>query len=164
ADPATEVHERLAQFDATLPEKVIAAIEHRYRPAFIGQLVSSQLDVDRLDYLLRDSLMTGAKYGNYDLEWILHALEIDEEHDRVYVAANGLYAVEEYLQARFYMFRQVYFHRTLRSAEAVLMSILRRAVELIRAGKLQFVVAGSVMERVLRGEKLSVGDYLSFDD
>lgn len=164
ADPATEVHKQLAQFDASLPEKVIAAIEHRYRPAFVGQLVSSQLDVDRLDYLLRDSLMTGAKYGNYDLEWILHALEIDEEHDRVYVAANGLYAVEEYLQARFYMFRQVYFHRTLRSAEAVLMSILRRAVELIRAGKLRFVVAGSVMERVLRGGELSVADYLSFDD
>ncbi len=164
ADPATAVHQCLAAVGAALPEKVIAAIEHRYRPAFVGQLVSSQLDVDRLDYLLRDSLMTGAKYGNYDLEWILHALEIDEAHDRIYVAANGLYAVEEYLQARFYMFRQVYFHRTLRSAEGVLVSILRRAVELMRAGELQFVVAGSVMERVLRGEELAVGDYLDFDD
>ncbi len=164
AEPATAVHQYLAAVDTALPEKVIAAIEHRYQPAFVGQLVSSQLDVDRLDYLLRDSLMTGAKYGNYDLEWILHALEIDEAHDRIYVAANGLYAVEEYLQARFYMFRQVYFHRTLRSAEGVLVSILRRAVELMRAGKLQFVVTGSVMERVLRGEELAVGDYLDFDD
>ncbi len=164
AEPATAVHQCLTAVDAALPEKVVAAIEHRYRPAFVGQLVSSQLDVDRLDYLLRDSLMTGAKYGNYDLEWILHALEIDEANDRIYVAANGLYAVEEYLQARFYMFRQVYFHRTLRSAEGVLVSILRRAVELMQAGKLQFVVAGSVMERVLRGEALAVGDYLDFDD
>ena len=164
AEPATAVHQCLATVNAELPEQVIAAIEHRYRPAFVGQLVSSQLDVDRLDYLLRDSLMTGAKYGNYDLEWILHALEIDEAGDRVYVAANGLYAVEAYLQARFYMFRQVYFHRTLRSAEAVLMSTLRRAVELMRAGRLQFVVAGSVMERVLRGEALTVATYLRFDD
>lgn len=163
ADPATKVHQLLAAFDPALPAQVAAAIEHHYKPAFVGQLVSSQLDADRLDYLLRDSLMTGAKYGNYDLEWILHALEIDEAHDRIYVAANGLYAVEEYLQARYYMFRQVYFHRTLRSAEAVLTSILRRAVELLAAGQLQFVV-GAVMERVLRGAELSVADYLSFDD
>ncbi|MBI1763899.1 MAG: HD domain-containing protein [Acidobacteria bacterium] len=164
AEPNTVVHQCLTEVDAALPEKVIAAIEHRFQPAFIGHLVSSQLDVDRLDYLLRDSLMTGVKYGNYDLEWILHALEIDEVNDRIYVAANGLYAVEEYLQARFYMFRQVYFHRTLRSAEGILVSILRRAVELMCAGELQFVVAGSVIERVLRGEELAVSDYLNFDD
>ena len=164
ADPATTVHQQLAAFDAALPEKVIAAIEHRYRPAFVGDLVSSQLDVDRFDYLLRDSLMTGAKYGNYDLEWILHALEIDWENERIYVAANGLYAVEEYLQARFYMFRQVYFHRSLRSAETVLMSILRRAVALMRTGELEFVVTGSVMERVLKGEELTTAEYLCFDD
>jgi HD superfamily phosphohydrolase len=164
ADPATAVHRQLAAFDPSLPDKIIAAIEHRYRPAFVGDLVSSQLDVDRFDYLLRDSLMTGAKYGNYDLEWILHALEIDEQNERVYVAANGLYAVEEYLRARFYMFRQVYFHRSLRSAEAVLISILRRAVALMQAGALEFIVAGSVMERVLKGEELTTEEYLRFDD
>ena len=86
--------------------------------------------------LLRDSLMTGAKYGIYDLEWVLHALKIDEHSDRVYVESKGLYAVEEYLQARYYMFRQVYFHRTLRSAEAVLVSTLRRARHLIERNEL----------------------------
>ncbi|HKX30230.1 MAG TPA: HD domain-containing protein, partial [Blastocatellia bacterium] len=60
ADPSTQIHQALADFDPGLPEKVIAAIDHRYRPDFVGQLVSSQLDVDRFDYLLRDSLMTGA--------------------------------------------------------------------------------------------------------
>jgi HD superfamily phosphohydrolase len=164
ADPATEIHRQLAEFDASLPGKVVATIEHRFRPAFIGDLVSSQLDVDRFDYLLRDSLMTGAKYGNYDLEWIIHALEIDQQNERIFVSANGLFAVEEYLQARFYMFRQVYFHRSLRSAEAVLNSILRRAVELMKSGKLNFVVADSVMERVLNGEKLTTAEYLRFDD
>jgi HD superfamily phosphohydrolase len=76
-----------------------------------------------MDYLLRDSLMTGAKYGIYDLEWIIKSLEIDEENDRLYVSARGIYAVEDYLQARYYMFRQVYFHRTLRSAENILRSL-----------------------------------------
>jgi uncharacterized protein len=164
ADPSTNVYRHLVESDSSLPEKVVAAIDHRYQPAFVGQLVSSQLDVDRFDYLLRDSLMTGAKYGIYDLEWIIHALEIDERTGLIYVAANGLFAVEEYLQSRYYMFRQVYFHRLLRSAEAILMSILRRALELMKSGALNFVVSGSVMERVLAGEELSLAEYLLFDD
>lgn len=164
SDPTTAVHRALADFDPSLPLRVASAIDHDYMPSFIGQLVSSQLDADRLDYLLRDSLMTGAKYGNYDLEWIIHALEIDSDGDRIFVASNGYYAAEEYLQARYYMFRQVYFHRSLRSAEAVLRSILRRAVELMREGRLGFVVGNSVMERVLAGEDLNVAEYLLFDD
>jgi HD superfamily phosphohydrolase len=164
AEPATQVHKLLTAFDSSLPSKVIAAIENKYHPAFVCQLVSSQLDVDRFDYLLRDSLMTGAQYGNYDLEWIIQALEVDLENDRVYLAANGLYAAEEYLRARYYMFRQVYFHRTLRSAEAVLQCIMRRAVELATADKIGFLLDGSVMQCVLTGQQLSVEDYLRFDD
>jgi HD superfamily phosphohydrolase len=164
ADPTTSVHRQLAAFDAALPEKVIATIEHRSQPSFIGQLVSSQLDVDRFDYLLRDTLMTGVKYGQYDLEWILHALGIDASTGQLYVEASASYAVEEYLQARYYMFRQVYFHRTLRAAEAVLMSIFRRAVELAREGQLGFVLRGSVMEAVLSGRRLTTAEYLRFDD
>ena len=164
ADEETEVHRKLSVFDGMLPARIIDTIQHRYRPAYIGELVSSQLDVDRFDYLLRDSLMTGAKYGIYDLEWILHALEIDEPNDRIYVAAKGLYAVEEYLQARYYMFRQVYFHRSLRTAEALLKSLLRRAIVVIREERLRFVVNDSVMARVLQGEELSTGEYLRFDD
>ena len=164
ADPATSVHRCLAAFDEGLPERVIASIEHRYQPSYIGQLVSSQLDVDRFDYLLRDSLMTGVKYGQYDFEWILHALGIDHASGQLYVEDSALYAIEEYLQARYYMFRQVYFHRTLRAAEAVLMSIVRRAVELVREGRLGFVVPGSVMESVLAGRRLTLKEYLRFDD
>jgi uncharacterized protein len=164
SDPGTCVHALLASFHPDLPQQVVAAIEHRYSPSFVGQLVSSQLDVDRLDYLLRDSLMTGAKYGNYDLEWIIQALEVDEENDRIYVSSNGLYAIEEYLQARYYMFRQVYFHRTLRSAEVILKCILRRAVRLAQAGSIGFLLPGSVMEMVLTEKQLTVSDYLAFDD
>ncbi|MDQ3063326.1 MAG: HD domain-containing protein, partial [Acidobacteriota bacterium] len=122
----TEVGQVLREFSNDLPENVAAIIRGDFRPMALAQLVSSQLDVDRMDYLLRDSLMTGAKYGIYDVEWIIKSMEIDEENDRLYVAARGIYAVEDYLQARYYMFRQVYFHRTLRAAEAVLKSLLRR--------------------------------------
>jgi len=88
---------------------VASIIAGTFKPAALAQLVSSQLDVDRMDYLLRDSLMTGAKYGLYDLEWIINALQIDEQGDRIYVAARGIYAVEEYLQARYTCFDRFTF-------------------------------------------------------
>lgn len=163
-DESTEVNRILQGFDRQLPEKLASLYKHDYSPAFVSQLVSSQLDCDRMDYLLRDSLMTGAKYGIYDLEWVLHALKIDEQSDRVYVEAKGLYAVEEYLQARYYMFRQVYFHRTLRSAEAVLVSALMRARELIEQDELGFRMRGSVFEKMLMREAVTTNEYLQLDD
>src|SRR5205807_8188278 len=160
----TEIGKLLRSYSAELPQNVGAIIEGQFRPAALAQLVSSQLDVDRMDYLLRDSLMTGAKYGIYDLEWIINALQIDEEHDRIYVAARGLYAVEEYLQARYYMFRQVYFHRTLRSAEAVLRSALLRALALVERGASVWCATGTSFEKVLRRQPLSITEHLEMDD
>lgn len=161
---ATEIGQLLASYAPELPGKVAAIIEGKFQPAALGQLVSSQLDVDRMDYLLRDSLMTGAKYGIYDLEWIINALAIDEENDRIYVEARGLYAVEEYLQARYYMFRQVYFHRTLRSAEAVLRAILRRALTLLESGQVVWYAPDTAFEKVLRRSSLTITEYLEVDD
>ncbi|HWC76154.1 MAG TPA: HD domain-containing protein [Blastocatellia bacterium] len=163
-DPATGVNATLRRFDSTLPEKITSVYDHQFAPAFVSQLVSSQLDCDRMDYLLRDSLMTGAKYGIYDLEWVLHALRIDAAADRVYVDAKGLYAVEEYLQARYYMFRQVYFHRTLRSAEVVLVSTLKRARELIGQDRLGFRMRGSALEKMLMSQAVTAAEYLQLDD
>jgi HD superfamily phosphohydrolase len=160
----TELNATLRSFSPEMPARVAAIIDGTFKPAALAQLVSSQLDVDRMDYLLRDSLMTGAKYGLYDLEWIINALQIDEAADRIYVTARGVHAVEEYLQARYYMFRQVYFHRTLRSAEAVLRSALRRALELMRKGEQVWCASGSAFEKILRREPLSILEHLSMDD
>ncbi|HWN97856.1 MAG TPA: HD domain-containing protein [Blastocatellia bacterium] len=163
-DENTEVNRVLRAFDGQLPQKLASLYKHNYSPAFVSQLVSSQLDCDRMDYLLRDSLMTGAKYGMFDSEWVLHALKIDPESDRVYVEAKGLYAVEEYLQARYYMFRQVYFHRTLRSAEAGLIATLNRARALLQCGKLHFRMPGAAFEKLLLGESVTTSEYLELDD
>ena len=160
----TELGRTLSSYSTELPARVAAIIEGTFKPAALAQLVSSQLDVDRMDYLLRDSLMTGAKYGLYDLEWIINALQIDEEGDRIYVAARGIYAVEEYLQARYYMFRQVYFHRTLRSAEAVLRSALRRALKLVEEGKHVWCAARTSFEKILHRQALSITEHLEMDD
>jgi len=160
----TEIGQLLRSHSTELPNKVASIIEGKFQPSALAQLVSSQLDVDRMDYLLRDSLMTGAKYGIYDLEWIINALAIDEEADRIYVEARGLYAVEEYLQARYYMFRQVYFHRTLRSAEAVLRSIIRRALKLFEEGFDVWHATETAFGKILRRESLSITEHLQVDD
>jgi len=91
-------------------------------------------------------------------------LQIDEERDRIYVAARGVFAVEEYLQARYYMFRQVYFHRTLRSAEAVLRSALLRALALVERGASVWRATGTSFEKVLRRQSLSITEHLEMDD
>ena len=160
----TEIGQLLRSYSNDLPDKVASIIEGSFKPSALAQLVSSQLDVDRMDYLLRDSLMTGAKYGIYDLEWIINALAIDENFDRIYVEARGLYAVEEYLQARYYMFRQVYFHRTLRSAEAVLHSIIRRALNLHESGIDVWHAPGTAFDKILRREPLTITEHLQVDD
>src|ERR1044072_8067313 len=160
----TGIGQLLRGYSPELPAKVAAIIEGKFQPAALAQLVSSQLDVDRMDYLLRDSLMTGAKYGIYDLEWIINALAIDEAADRVYVQARGIYAVEEYLQARYYMFRQVYFHRTLRSAEAILRSIIRRALYVLDNDEEVWHATGTAFEKILRREPLTVSDHMQVDD
>ena len=160
----TEVGRLLAKYSPTLAKDVADIIDGTFRPMALAQLVSSQLDVDRMDYLLRDSLMTGVKYGVYDLEWIIKSLEINEETDQLYVSARGVYAVEDYLQARYYMFRQVYFHRTLRAAESVLQSLLRRALYLFKEGSPIWYLPGTAFETILKGEKLSLKEHLEIDD
>lgn len=160
----TEVGRVLAAHSPTIASDVASIIRGDYRPVALAQLVSSQLDVDRMDYLLRDSLMTGAKYGIFDLEWIVKSLEMDADSDRLYVSAQGIYAVEDYLQARYYMFRQVYFHRTLRSAEAILKSLVRRALELRKLGGDVWCASGTPFERLLNGEELTLKDHLAIDD
>lgn len=160
----TEVGQMLKNFSGELPRNIADIIRGTFRPRALAQLVSSQLDVDRMDYLLRDSLMTGAKYGIYDLEWIIKSLEIDEENDRLYVSARGVYAVEDYLQARYYMFRQVYFHRTLRSAENVLRSLFRRALHVFQNGKHVWFARKTPFEKILKNEKLNLKEHLELDD
>lgn len=160
----TSVGRLLSEYTGAIAGNVAAIIRGDFPNVALAQIVSSQLDADRMDYLLRDSLMTGAKYGIYDLEWVIRSIEIDESAGHLYVSAPGIYAVEDYLQARYYMFRQVYFHRTLRSAEAVLRMLLRRALDLYGKGTAIWYRADSAFEKILRGERLSLSEHLSLDD
>src|SRR5947208_3158516 len=89
-DPDSEVHRVLIQHDKLLPERIIDFLNCKPRRTFFCDIISSQLDADRLDYLLRDSLMTSSRYGDYDLTWLLHAMTVDQPSDRLAVTWKGV--------------------------------------------------------------------------
>src|SRR3954466_4504150 len=141
----------------------------RYRPHFARKLVSSQLDVDRLDYLLRDGHYSGAGYATYDLDWIIHAIQIanvrtgaDDPSDLVVDYRRGMYAVEQYLFARSYMYAQVYHHKTVRAAEWMFIKTLERFAELARTGAEPEGL--SIAAAMARGGDVSVDDYIRLHD
>src|SRR5690606_11530687 len=103
---------------------VIARVHHSETAV---KLLSSQLDVDRFDYLLRDSLMTGAGYGRFDLEWLLHTITIGAVDGIPEVGLDfdkGLSIAEDFVMARYYMYKHVYFHKATRGAEWIAKKIL----------------------------------------
>lgn len=104
-----------------------------YPKRFLHQLVSGQLDVDRLDYLKRDSYFTGVSEGAIGTERIIKMLEVDG--DELVVEAKALYSIENFLVARRLMYWQVYLHKTVLSAEYLLVNILKRARELVENGE-----------------------------
>ena len=99
---------------------------------FLHELICSQLDVDRLDYLCRDSFFTGVREGNIGAARIIRTLNVFDNH--LVVEDKGLYSVENYLMSRRMMYWQVYLHKTVVAAEELLRSTLRRAQTLVRNG------------------------------
>jgi HD superfamily phosphohydrolase len=96
-------------------------------PPYLTDVVSSQLDADRCDYLLRDSHATGTNYGDYDLSWLLAQLRVQPGR-RFFLSRKAVSAAEAYLFARTHMYRTVYFHKTTRAAEVMLRLLLLIAV------------------------------------
>jgi HD superfamily phosphohydrolase len=161
-----ELRAALARLDPALPDTLGAFWGKRYAPGFARKLVSSQLDVDRLDYLLRDGHYSGAGYATYDLDWIIHAIQIarvrPDHEDLVVDYRRGMYAVEQYLFARSYMYAQVYHHKTVRAAEHMFIHALERFAQLARAGAEPpgLPIAGAMA----RGGAVAVSEYLQMHD
>ncbi len=109
---------------------------NRYKKRFLHQLVSSQLDMDRLDYLRRDSFYTGVTEGIIGSDRIIKMLTV--EGDQLVVEAKGIYSIEKFLIARRLMYWQVYFHKTVISAEFLLVKLLQRAKMLTLSGEKMF--------------------------
>jgi HD superfamily phosphohydrolase len=124
----TDVQRILKQVGPDFPAEVASVIAKTHTNKLVVSMVSSQLDADRMDYLLRDAYYTGVNYGTFDLDRILRVIRPHEGH--IVVKASGMHAVEDYLMSRYQMYWQVYLHPVTRSGEIVLRNIFRRARDL----------------------------------
>lgn len=160
----TDVCKVLESFDKNLARDVVSVLKKTYHPKYISHMVSSQLDCDRFDYLLRDSYMTGTAYGLFALHRILASMELDEENERIIVSGDkGQIAVEDYLFARYSMYAQVYYHRKNLAARCLLAKLVKRAQFLMKTENPPCFMDDAT-EKWLRGVDLSVGEYLTLDD
>ena len=155
---------------AGLVEEILAVYAHSYRPSFVADIVSSQLDADRLDYLLRDSFMTGVAYGRYDLEWILTNLRLarrgkDRDLRLAINGTKGYHAAEQFVIGRYLMYQQVYYHKTSRAAEQMIRTALQRLVDAHEeTGGFPEPCPAPIRRLVQTGGDLPVEDYLRLDD
>lgn len=156
----TCVNKVLLELGEDFPERVASVIRKTYDKPIVMNLVTSPLDADRMDYLLRDAYYTGVNYGTIDIDRILRMLR--PHRDRIVVKESGMHAVEDYLMSRYQMYWQVYFHPVTRSSEIILRQIFRRAKELYEAGyAFQFMI--EPLPALFEG-RLTVQQYLRLDE
>ena len=147
-----------------LPQQLLQVYRHEFPLSLIGQLISSQLDCDRLDYLLRDSHYTGAQYGRLDLDRIVTVLDYDPDSQRLMIPERkGLGALEHYLVVRYFMYTQVYHHPKSIAARFVMEKLFERVRQLWQAGELQ---CDRILSAWLKGpvDELPLKTYLDADD
>ena len=124
----SEIRNVLDEVDEAFADEVAAIISHAHPNAILSQIISSQLDADRLDYLLRDSYYTGTAYGRVDLDRILRTMRV--RNNVLALKQSSIYTVESYIMARYHMYWQVYFHPNSRSFDSILKSLFLRLQDL----------------------------------
>lgn len=166
-DPGTQINAKLREVDGTFPATVAAFIDKskRREDHWTYRLVTSQLDSDRLDYLLRDTQFAGVRGHGFDLARLLDMLH-HLDGIRIAVDRHAMEAVEAYLLMLEQVYRAIYFHRSVRSATVLLKSVLQRAVDLYRADDLHIfsdnveLSPNPVRALIDGGEAIEVGQYL----
>ena len=163
-----EINGVLNEIDGSLASKICQVIDKKYDNLIITMIVTSQLDADRMDYLLRDSHMTGAKYGSYDLEWILQhvyikTITVGEDQGKMVTAVDlkkCLNTIEQYILGRFFMYKHVYNHRVIRGFECILRGIFKRVLKIKKNNKL----IGVNLLKGFSDNSLPLENFLEIDD
>jgi HD superfamily phosphohydrolase len=155
--------------DKNILKLAIDIFQDKYEKHFLHQLISSQLDVDRLDYLCRDSFFCGVTEGSVASARILKMMNVVDNH--LVVEAKGIYSVEKFLVARRLMYWQVYLHHTSVAAEQLLIKILERAKQLARSGKelfcspaLHYFLYNRITCEVMQTQNEALSWYTLLDD
>ncbi|KRL06213.1 HD domain-containing protein [Liquorilactobacillus oeni] len=159
--PETEVNQVLRRVGADFPQKVASVIQKTYPNPQVVQMISSQIDADRMDYLLRDSYYTGTNYGTFDLKRILRVMRPYKNGITFHI--SGMHAVEDYIVSRFQMYQQVYFHPVSRSMEVILSHLLKRARFLYDHHE-QEAIGNPVLLLPFLKKSFTIADYLKLDD
>lgn len=157
----TEVNKVLSEMGVGFAEEVASIINKSHPNRLIVNMLSSQLDVDRMDYLLRDAHFAGVSYGKFDLERMLRVLRPDE--DQVVVKQSGMHTIEDYIMRRYQMYWQVYLHPATRSSDLLLKAILERAQELYEGGY-EFNMTPKHFLPIFERTGMSLEQYLRLDE
>ena len=162
----TELNQVLAEVSPRLPEDIVSIIEHNHPNDILNQIISGQLDADRMDYLLRDSYFSATSYGQFDLERILRTMrvrKIDENKKALVVKYTGIHSVEDYIMARYQMYWQVYYHPVARSYEAVFIQLFNRLKDIFKDNK-EYFSDMKVLIPFLEKNVVSVEEYFKLDE
>ena len=155
-----ELNRILNRVDKEFLDDVASIILKEGKHPILEQLISSQLDVDRIDYLLRDAYFTGTPYGNIDIDRLIRVLDVKE--NKVVFRENGINAIENYLINRYHMYWQVYFHRVCRAYEVILEKIYLRIKDLLKE-EYKFNCNIEPIRKII-DQTFNISDYLSIDD
>lgn len=159
--PETEINQVLRYFGDDFPEKVASVINKTYPNQQVVQIISSQIDADRMDYLLRDAYYAGVSYGTFDITRVLRVIR--PYGDQIAFDYSGMHAVEDYIVSRYQMYMQVYFHGVSRGMEQVLKGLLDRAKKCYLENHDQMKHPAGLLQPFLE-ENWSLEDYLKLDD
>jgi HD superfamily phosphohydrolases len=160
--PTTEVNQVLRSVSPEFPAQVASVIQKTYPNPQVVQMISSQIDADRMDYLLRDAYHTGTKYGTFDLTRILRVMR--PYKDGICFEISGMHAVEDYIVSRFQMYQQIYFHPVSRSMEVILSHLLKRAKEDYESADNKNESAAPYLLYPFFNHEFDLDDYLLLDD
>lgn len=159
--PQTQIHEVLKRVSDDFPEQVASVIQKKYPNPQVVQMISSQIDADRMDYLLRDAYFAAVSYGTFDLNRILRVIR-PYEHG-ICFDYSGMHAVEDYIVSRYQMYMQVYFHPVSRGVEMLIHHLFYRANDCFKKGQLKRLEAVPLLVPFFENN-WTLEDYLRLDD
>ena len=162
----TELNSILRAVSKKMPENIVSIIQHTHENDILNQIVSGQLDADRMDYLLRDSYFTATSYGQFDLERILRTMRVrktSEGRKVIVVKHTGIHSVEDYIMARYQMYWQVYYHPVARSYEAVFIQLFNRLKDIFKDNK-DYFEDMKVLIPFLEKAEVSEEEYFRLDE
>ena len=157
----SEVNKILKSYSSNLPALVAQVYSGEYKNQIVNQLVSSQIDADRMDYLLRDAYFCGTPYGSFDIGRILRVMQVYK--NRIVFRSSGIPAIEDYLVGRYHMYQQVYLHPRSLGFELLLVGMINRFIDL-SSKNYKFKNNYKYFQPLLTKKKIPIKEFHHLDD